>query len=198
MVDIFQPTPTAPQGSQPIRNVGGGSAIVGGLSVLAGIAGDVAADVRKNRVTQRADESLGILQKAFQDGGDVTDSGPDTPEVAGALSSASSANKKAAQTGRGGGGAAAKAAIEGQPQSVVASPGGVPLPSRMYWARCRAYASTDGNSTSWEGCWDRSKSCLRKGRHQPQPVPAPWQSLNCDRRCGRSTRKKFSTFRLLT
>ena len=67
MVDVFQPTLTAPQGATPTRGVGGGSPVVGGLSVLAGIIGDVATDVRANRKLGRENEALGLLQSTFQE-----------------------------------------------------------------------------------------------------------------------------------
>src|SRR5581483_6948075 len=67
----------------------------------------------------------------------------------------------------------------GSAGSSVAPGGGVPLPERTYSARRRAYSSGVNSSRSVlppsvappaAAC---ACSCLRKGMHQPQPVPAP-------------------------
>ena len=75
----------------------------------------------------------------------------------------------------------------------------MPPPALMYDDRDFAYSEASGSSAA-EGLGDcaASNSFVRYVRHQPQPVPAPKQSLNCAARRGRSIRKKFCNFRFVT
>src|SRR5262249_34312503 len=71
------------------------------------------------------------------------------------------------------------------------APGGVPLPWRRYSCRPAAYSSSRFTASP-------SKSFLRNGTHQPQPVPAPLHSDSWLATRGRSTRMKLRSLRLVT